>query len=247
VLEPIAMLRALLALVVLGGVARADVSLAELDALDKHESWYELLVDATYVPPAQRTDRWSHLVERAALGLIASHARDADDAWTFGDAVVRWYPQLENSKQVMAARSQAAIHGLEVCLKRADITRCVDRAVSSADVDPSEVDTTFLFAAMIARRSSLASLRLWWRGLVVRHTAKDCSDKLLGIAVADALRLAPEDARVADAQAIAFEHCWDELEEAIIHDFITSSSSSYRKNTCSYLLAKKIAAPRQCE
>jgi hypothetical protein len=245
-------------------VASADsYSLADLEALDKQESWQELLVHSGDVPPTQRNDKWTQMVERAALGTLSSHSGEADAAWTFADAAVHQYPQLKKSKKYMAARAQADLRGLEACLQKPgpvvngrrtppDITSCIDRTVTSAETDPSDAETSFAMAKMIERAVPSAAVRVYKRALSGRHTAKDCSAKELGRSVTDALMLAPEDTRVPDAQSIAFDVCWDGLQEAVIDRFIAESSSkNYRKNTCSYLLAKKDAlsplSRKQCE
>jgi hypothetical protein len=255
---------------VLIGVACARIafadpkySLADLESLDKQASWHELFAHAADVPPAQRSDRWEAMVERAALGVLTSHSGEADVAWTFGDAAVQQYPSLKKSKRYMTAREQASERGLDACLKQPavvvagrrqprDITPCVDRAVTSAEIDSGDPEGAFALAKMIEHTLPLEAVRVYRRALAKRHTATDCIDKDLARSVGDALLLSPGDTRVLDAQAIAFEVCWDGLKEAIVDRFISESSSKdFRKNTCSYLLRKKDAlspmSKRQCD
>jgi hypothetical protein len=244
-------------------LAEPKYTVADLESLDKQESWHELLAHAADVPPAQRTDRWNVMVERAALGVLTSHAGEADAAWTFGDAAVEQYPSLNKSRRYMMAREQASERGLDACLRQPavviagrrqpkDITPCVDRAVTSAEIDAGDPDAAFRLAKMIEHVLPLEAVRVYRRALAMRHAATDCSDKELGRSVGDALVLTPGDTRVVDAQAIAFDVCWDGLKEALIDRFISESSSkNFRTNTCSQLLGKKDAlspmSKKQCE
>jgi hypothetical protein len=163
----------------------------------------------------------------------------------------------------MTAREQASERGLDACLRQPavviagrrqpkDITPCVDRAVTSAEIDAGDPDAAFRLAKMIEHVLPLEAVRVYRRALAMRHAATDCSDKELGRSVGDALVLTPGDTRVVDAQAIAFDVCWDGLKEALIDRFISESSSkNFSTNTCSQLLGKKDAlspmSKKQCE
>jgi hypothetical protein len=230
--------------------AAGTYSMADLEALDSQQSWHELLLHASDVPPSRRSDRWNQMVERAALGVLASHAGEADKAWSFSDAVLRQYPQLKKSKSFMSRRAAAGVRGLEACLGEPDIAPCVGRAVAFVEADPRDADTGLTMANMIARRFPFAAVRVFRRALTARHTIKDCSGKLLGQSVAEALSLHPEDSRVADARAIGDVLCWDGVKDALVDRFITGDKN-YRKNACPFLLKKKDAlspmSRRQCE
>lgn len=245
--------------------ARAEeprFSITDLESLDKQESWQELLLHAGDVPPSQRTDKWTQMLERAALGVLTSYQGEVDKAWTFADAVTHQYPQLKKSKRYMAQRAQVGVRGLEACLQQAtpgpgnkppkqDITVCADRSAAFVDADPSDPDTGFTFAKMIARRWPVMAVKVFKRTLAIRHTAKDCAEDLLGRSVNDALSLSPEDSRVSDAQAIASELCWDGIKNAVIDRFIADTDKTFRKNSCGFLLTKKDAlspmSKKQCE
>jgi hypothetical protein len=64
------------------------------------------------------------------------------------------------------------------------------------------------------------------------------------------LELSAGDPRIADAQAVASDMCWDQLKEAVIDRFI-GDGPIYRQNTCPFLLTKKGAlsglSTRQCQ
>jgi hypothetical protein len=238
-------------------------SMADLESLDKQESWQELLLHASDVPPSQRNDKWTQMLERAAVGVLASYQGEVDKAWTFADAVTHQYPQLKKSKRYMVQRAQVGVRGLEACLQQAtpgpgnkppkqDITVCADRSVAFAEVDPTDADTGFKLAKMIARSWPMMAVKVWKRALSIRHTDKDCSEELLGKSVAEALGLSPDDSRVPEAQAIASELCWDGTKDAVIDRFIADpSNKNFRKNSCGFLLTKKDAlspiSKKQCE
>jgi hypothetical protein len=251
-MRPFTVILAIACLLLAPRLASADgaYSMTDLEALDREESWHELLLHASDVPPSKRSDRWRQMVERAALGVLASHAGEADKAWSFSDAVVRQYPMLKKSKRFMAQRAAVGVRGLEACLGNTDIAPCVDRAVAFVEADPSAAATGLTMGKMIARHLPSAAVRVFRRALTIRHASKDCSDDLLARSVGDALSLDPADSRVADARAIGADLCWDGLKEALVDRFI-DGGRNYRKNACPFLLKKKNAlspmSRRQCE
>ena len=232
--------------------SRADrlYSMADLEALDRQDSWHELLLHAGDVPPSRRSDRWRQMVERAALGVLASHASEAESAWSFSDAVVRQYPLLKRSKRFMAQRAAVGVRGLEACLGHTEIGPCVERAVAFVEIDPSAADTGLTMGKMIARHVPAAAVRVFRRALTIRHAIKDCSGDLLARSVGDALSLDPANSHVADARAIGADLCWDGLKDALVDRFI-DGDRNFRRNACPFLLKKKNAlspmSRRQCE
>jgi hypothetical protein len=230
--------------------AAGAYSMADLEALDRQESWHELLVHASDVPPSNRSDRWRQMVERAALGVLASHAGEADKAWGFADAVLRQYPQLKKSKRFMAQRAEVGVRGLEACLGATDIAPCVGRAVAFVEAVRSDAGTGITMAEMIARHLPSAAVGVFRRALTIRRATKDCSGELLKRSVGDALSLDSADSRVADARAIGADLCWDGLKESLVDRFI-DGNKNFRKNSCPFLMKKKNAlspmSRRQCE
>ena len=101
-------------------------------------------------------------------------------------------------------------------------------AASYVEADKSDADLALGMGRVIARRDSRDAVRLFRRGLQVRHDAKDCADDAVKRSVGDALELRPEDERVADAVAIASELCWDQLQEPVINRFIAGDRTCAR-------------------
>jgi hypothetical protein len=231
---------------------RADTTLLTMDdlaALDKQESWQELFTHLDDVPPTKRTDKWGQMLERATAGVLATYESHSEKAWVFAGAALRQYPALRQSKRFMALRTKVGPAGLDACLQHSQMS-CVESALTFLEADPADSDLAWSFGNSIAKRDASAAVRVFKRALDIRHTAKECGQDVVKKAVVASLRLSSEDPRVGDAKAIAFELCWDVLKEPVIDGFI-NGDSDYRKNTCPILLTKKDAlsamSKRQCE
>ncbi len=243
---------ALVCVIAASGSVRGDTTLLTMDelaALDKQESWQELFTHLEDIPPTKRTDKWNLMLERSTAGILSTYESQSEKAWGFADAAVRQYPALKKSKRFMTLHTKVGPAGLDACLEHSQMS-CVERALTFLEADPTNLDLTWSFGRSIAKRDASAAVRVFKRALDIRHTAKDCGDETVKHAVVSSLRLKSEDPRVADARAIASELCWDVLKEPVVDGFI-NGDKDYRKNTCPFLLAKKDAlsamSKRQCE
>jgi hypothetical protein len=231
--------------------ARAkSYEMTDLEALEKQSSWQELLDHAQDIAPAQRSDRWSKLVEEAGTGVLVG--LDTDKLTFSGlataDDLTRRFPLLKKSKTFMAKRADVGLRAFTRCFDatgedNADADACAQRLAGFADGDPDNADLSRRAIALIEKHmhaTTASAFPIYYRLIGAKKGAKDCSNDGAKRAVVSALELDKSDARVAQAREVASKLCWDQMQNELV-DAIGKPHANphYFENSCGFLVDKK--------
>jgi hypothetical protein len=100
--------------------------LKDLEALEKQESWQEILNHLDDIPPSKRNDVWQRVAEKAGAGVLNAidPSKEGDrgrwgppplpHAVQLADAILKQYPTLKKSKVFMSARADSGLKGFKV-------------------------------------------------------------------------------------------------------------------------------------
>ena len=99
-----------------GCATPAPYPVEDFRALQKQESWRELLGALAAVAPSKRDEQWGAFLAEAAAGDLRNYevAQSPEGAITTADEMLKQYPVLKASKVYMAQRAETGIQALQV-------------------------------------------------------------------------------------------------------------------------------------
>lgn len=236
-------------LVLAAPAARADteLSMQDLQALDRQHQWTELLDAADRVKPAARTADWTRLVSAAASHVAeqieragTSGLRQAERLLAVVPAAERKYGFLVTDAGYLEAKGKA-LHGVVTACHREALAGCGALVASLADgVAKFPPGTATAIALLVARDLAPADSVHFW-ALAVDDDRDACKHAQLPRAVVGALRGASAAAQVADAQRVATA-CFAALEPALVDELVATKADAkqrplYLQNACPVLKA----------
>jgi hypothetical protein len=253
---------ALAALVAVAPDAPADseLSMQDLQALDRQNQWTELLDSASRVKPAARTADWARLVTAAATRVVeriahasASGLRQASSLITIVPAAEHRYTFLVGDAGYLDAKGKA-LAGVAAACGRERLAGCGAIVASLADgVARFPSGTARAIALLVADDLTPADSVHFW-ALAADDDRDVCKHPLVGRAVVQALRAAQAPAQVADAQRAATT-CFAQLEQTLVEELVATKDTTkdrplYLRNACPVLkthgpltIAKKKKCP----
>jgi len=225
--------------------ADADLSIQDLQALDKQQQWSELLDSADHVKPAARTADWTRLVTAAATHIAAqieqagtSGLRQASSLVGVVPAAEHKYGFLVRDAGYLAAKAKA-LQGVATACQRDAISGCGAIVAALADgITRFPPGTARTIALLVADDLTPAESVHFW-ALAVDDDKEVCTHAPLGRAVLRALRDAAAPRQVADAQRAATT-CFAALEQALVDELVATKDDAkdrplYLKNACPVL------------
>jgi len=249
------------ALLLAAALARADaeLSMQDLQALDRQKQWTELLDAADRVKPAARTPDWTRLVTAAATHVAeqieragASGLRQAGSLAAVVPAAERKYAFLVGDAGYLDAKGKA-LHGVVTACEREAIAGCGVLVASLADgVTRFPPGIARSIALLVGHDLTAAESAPFW-ALAVDDDKDTCQHALLARAVVGALRNASAARQVAAAQRAAGA-CYAELEQALVDELVATRDDArqrplYLRNACPVLKAHgalTIAKKKKC-
>jgi len=239
--------------------ADAELSMQDLQALDRQSQWTELLDAADRVKPAARTADWTRLVTAAATHVAdqieragTSGLRQAERLLAVVPAAERKYGFLVADTGYLDAKGKA-LHGVVTACHREAIAGCGALVASLADgIVKFPPGTAKAIALLVAGDLAPADSVHFW-ALAVDDDKDTCTHVQLPRAVVGALRNASAAAQVADAQRVAVA-CFAALEPALIDELVAIKDDAkqrplYLRNACPVLKAHgamTIAKKKKC-
>jgi len=241
--------------------ARADpeLSMQDLQALDRQKQWTELLVAADRVKPAARTADWARLVTSAATRVVeqierasASGLRQVGGMITVVPAAEHKYSFLIGDAGYLDAKAKA-LGGIASACERGAARGCGAVVASLADgVTRFPPGAARAIALLVADDLAPADSVHFW-ALAVDDDKDTCKHGQLERAVVQALRSASAPAQVAAAQRAAGA-CYAVLEQALVDALVATKDGAkdrplYLKNACPVLKAHgamTIAKKKKC-
>jgi len=239
--------------------ADAELSMSDLQALDKQKQWSELLDGADRVKPAARTADWARLVTAAATHVAeqieragSSGVRQAQRLIELVPAAEHTYAFLVTDAGYLEAKARALQGVVTACDHEAN-ARCGAVLAALADgIRRFPPGTAKTIARLVAADLTPAESVHFW-ALAADEDKEICGHAQLGRAVVQALRGASAPGQVADAQRAAAT-CYAALEPALVEALVATKDDAkerplYLKNACPVLKAhggKTIAKKQKC-
>jgi hypothetical protein len=111
---------------------------ADLEALERQQSWSELVEHLEDIPPAERDDKWKALVAKSVVALLAATKGDQGSRVARArqvEAVQQRYPSLRTSPAFLDARSDVYVAAITDCNQQNYWPRC-DWLATAYEGDP---------------------------------------------------------------------------------------------------------------
>jgi hypothetical protein len=217
-------------------------SLGDLKALEKKQSWEELLSHAEDVPPTQRDASWDKAVEHAAVGYLQSLKSDRESfEGVFGSRdLLRRYPHLEKSKDFLSQRAGLGKLAAEECFRSSyGGGRCVELMRDFLLPPEPAPEVAFAFGKLTRKNQNHYIAVPFFKWAFERKPeASWCRDDDLRMAVLAGLGLPPDDEGAVGARQITGGVCWATLSGQVEEELRTQSQGYYRDNVCAVLRAK---------
>jgi len=241
-----------LALLASAALAADDLTIADLQALEKQQAWTELLDKADRVKPAARTGDWTRLVRAAAGHVIEQIANDSAD-WRTAARLIEIVPAAEHrysfliaDKAYVDGKAKALARVASLCA-REDIGGCGTYIEYLADGVTRFPKGTAREIAMLLSEEKLPSLTVRFWALAADDDRDVCQNGRLARAVVNVLRGAG--GGIADAQRAAAT-CYADLEQVLVRELIDAKDASpYLKNACPVLKthgAQTVVKKKKC-
>jgi hypothetical protein len=248
------MKRSVLVLAALTAQASAapELSMADLQALDKSQSWTEILDSAERVKPSARTPEWTRLVTSAATHVVDQIDHDSDTGLRAAEKLISIVPAaetkfgfLKTDRRYVAGKAKVLGRVVAVCAR--DGYGCgnfIDALADGIDRFPSGVARQ-IATLMSNDTSAAASIHYW--ALAVDDDRDACNDGRLERAVLDTLHGAGG-SRLVDGQHAATT-CYAALEIALVGALDAAKPSDpFVANACPVLKAHgtKTVVKKKC-
>jgi hypothetical protein len=240
-------------------LANDALTMADLAALDKQQSWSELLDNADRVHPADRTADWKRLVSSAAMHVVDRIAAAGDSDLHAAAKVIdvvpaaeRKYGFLTSDTAYLDGKGRALSRVAAMCLHE-DVGGCGTFIESLADGVQHFPKGTARSIALLLSDEKLPSETIHFWALAAADDVAACQDGRLEMAVVNVLRGDAGDRGVADAQRAAAT-CYTALEQTLVRELIASDETvkptvPFLRNACPVLKthgASTIAKKKKC-
>lgn len=209
-------------------------SMADLTALASSSSWDELIEHAGDIAPARRNDAWRALVVRAANGVL-ENVSDYE-AFMRAESLLRSHGFLLQNDEFKTKRAAAAARAIGRCLDESsyDVSPCLDAATQVLGRDPTNHGLAFSLGRVIRLGTSRGPDTTFFRRAVEAQgapVAQYCADGELQEGVARRFSQVSGATEAADASAIAFGPCFEQLRARLLRD-VAEASSTHREIVC---------------
>ncbi len=252
---------AITVIVLAAAAARADsdLSMSDVQALDKQQRWTELLDSAARVKPAARTADWARLVIDAATHVVqqieGASTSGLREASALVDVVPRaetMYPFLVGDASYLGAKAKALQSLVSACAHVTDYGCGAVAAALAEGVTKFPPGTAKAIAQLVGADISVAEAVHFW-ALAADDDKDTCKDPTFARSVVHALRESAVPRQVSDAERAAAT-CYAALETALLDELVATADDAkqrplYLKNACPVLKthgAMTIAKKKKC-
>ncbi len=242
----------LLCLLAATAVADTELTMQDLQALDKQQSWSELLEKADLVKPTARTADWQALVKTAATHVLEQIDKTSHSDWRVLSTLVALVPAAE-LKYGFLKSDKAYLEGKGKTLKQIadacphDNSRCGQIVIALSDGIEQFPKGTARTIALLLPDEPAEAIHFW--ALAADEDKDTCKHVLLHRAVFDTFKRSTQDKQVADAQRAATT-CFAALEGDLVVALVEAKDDApYLKNACPVLKthgAMTVAKKKRC-
>ncbi len=226
---------------------RKPLSLSDMKALEKSQSWQELAQSLGDLPPSKRDAQWEAIATNTALQLMAKAAQSKlpGDTFNMAENVLEQFPQLSKNKAFMTKRAEVGINGITECYKQNSwwATGCNNELTRFVERDPGNDNLQFAAAKLLRLNNRHAfGAPYFEKALSKSNTPARCDDPDVGLAVVSAMGLPYNNdfkEQIIAAQTITAKHCSAQMKPLLLN-IAEPATSYFVTNACPVM--KKIAA-----
>ncbi|MBL8952971.1 MAG: hypothetical protein JNK82_19495 [Myxococcaceae bacterium] len=226
----------------------APYELADLKALEKQQSWAELVQHLSDIAPSKRDKDWEGLAERAGAGYLGTFEmkkpETAEAPMDAADDLIKKYPFLKQSKVFMGKRAEVAVkaYGLSFSNYRHSSGEdpWLDELRAMAESDTVTPDLPYRLAKEVVLPKLIAVTAFPLFKLSLDRGSKTlCKDADFHKALIGAL----EDGSWKSETESMSGKCWDDFKGPLTAALTApKANNAFRRNACP-LLASKNALP----
>jgi len=219
-------------------------AIAQLEALAATESWHELGARLTEVKPTERDDRWTTLVEQAALGeltpLAASSSGAPDERFAAVEHYYPAFPSLRGSQKFLALRSSIGLDAFGRCFDDAQgaaLQKCRDRLDRFVHTAPMSAQLAREAGVLVVHKLNHGNAAPFFAmAFEAPHGELVCTAPELATAVIAGLGWPGDSLEAKSALALA-DTCWTSLQTEIVAEAARETPDSYYvHNSCPILM-----------
>ncbi len=224
---------------------RKPMTMADIQALEKSESWRELAGGLGDIPPASRNATWEKITVNTALNLLSSASKSKLPGETFNMAenILEQFPQLGKNKEFMAKRGEVGVLALKDCYRQNSwwAEGCYRELVRFSERDPSNDNMQFALGKLVRLNGRHANATPYFeKALAKSATPARCDDSDVSLAVVSAMFL-PDSSdifktQIKAAQLISEKYCTSAMKPVLLKE-AANSNSYYKTNACGTLKA----------
>jgi hypothetical protein len=187
--------------------ANPPYTMADLEALRARGSFQELVDHIEDVAPAARTPQWDGLLLEGAKGVLANLSGRSDtlEAFWATETLVRRYPSLRNSRELLAKRAEIGKTAIQACFRaRYNDEACLNRGRDFIAVCPNDRELDVAVGKIVRQNQNHhAAVPFFYAAVNGVENSPYCGDEDLRLAVVAGLALPPEWDNAKLARALA--------------------------------------------
>lgn len=225
----------------------ATYELADLKALEKQQSWAELVEHLGDISPSKRDKDWEGLAERAGAGWLGTFdlkkAETAEAPLDRASDLIKRFPFLKQSRVFMTKRAEVAVKAFPMSFSTSRHASSDDpwleRVRAFAESDTLTPDLAYRLAkeVVLGRLVAVTAIPLFKLSLD-RGSKAPCKDADFHQALIGAL----EDGSWKKETEELSGKCWDDFKGPLTQALVATKTNAFRRNACP-LLASKNALP----
>lgn len=181
-------------------------SRADLEALEKQQSWSELVDHLEDIAPSERDAKWTALVALAVQKHLTREletARDKRDVAASLEGYLRRYPSLEGSPAIAALRADIGVAAVESCVDEPSRWSECGSYRAMIEADPKKT----IAAARVASRRGNRTLSMMFYRVASEKDAKGVCASDEAMAIVMEARTSPPDSAFYKDSAVVLDRC----------------------------------------
>ena len=222
----------------------SELTMADLQALDKAQSWTELLDSADRVKPSARTPDWNKLVTSAATHVIDQIDHESESGLRTAEKLIAAIPAAEHKYTFIKSDKGYIAHKATLVGRIANAGGFIEELADGIDKFPPGVAKKI---ALIVSEEKFPSETIHYWALAADDDKEACGDGRLEAAVVNVLR-GGGGSKVADAQRAAGT-CYSELEASLVKELDAAKpKDQFIANACPVMKAHgaKTVVKKKC-
>lgn len=229
----------------------ATYELADLKALEKQQSWAELVEHLADITPSKRDKDWEGLAERGGAGWLGTletkDASSSERALEQADGLIKKFGFLKSSKTYMSKRTELALKAFKQTFSNyrhsAGDDEWMVKVKAFAESDPAPELPLKLAKEVVLPRLVAGSAFPLFKLSFERGNKTLCKDSDFQKMLVDVM----EDGSWKTEASEMTNKCWDDVKGPLTSALEKTKSGTYRRSVCPLLAAKNALPAAQKE